>query len=137
MQNANNTNLFILCFNLLPIIPLDGSKIIKIITGFILVEKQNMKFIGLISLFCLVAYIIYLPVQFTIYLFLIYSQSEYWLYFKNNYIYFLVSRLRKYKLKYKIHNKNDFYRNYQNIFLKKEKIYSEEEFLKDKYGGII
>lgn len=136
MQNANSTNLFILCFNLLPIIPLDGSKIIKILLEFFLVEKKSMQISGIISLVSLIIYMIVLPAQFTIYLFLIYSQSEYWYYFRSTYSLFLISRLKKFKLKYKIHNKNDFFRNYHNLFIKKDKIYNEEEYLRKIYGVI-
>lgn len=135
LSNANTINNFILAFNLLPIIPLDGSKIIKIFLDFFITEKKSMKLNGLISIIFLLLYFIFLPMQFTIYLFLIYSQSEYWFYLKNNYALFLISRLKKFKLKLKIHNKNDFYKNFTNIFLKRDKIYSEEEYLKKIYGG--
>lgn len=134
MQNANVINIFVLLFNLLPIIPLDGSKIIKVMLGFFLVEKKCMKVIGIISIISLIVYMLILPTQLTLYLFLIYSQSEYWVYFKKTYSLFIVSRLKKFKLKYKIHTKEDFYRNFQNVFIKKHKLYSEEEFLKKIYG---
>lgn len=128
-ENANQANLFILCFNLLPIIPLDGGKIIKIILGFFITEKKCMKLSGLISIISLLIYILYLPVQFTIYIFLIYSQSEFWYRFKYNYALFLISRLKRLNLKIKIHKKDDLYRNYENILKKEEKLYSEKDFI--------
>lgn len=129
-QNANSVNLFILCFNLLPIIPLDGSRIIKTFLSFFLTEKKCLKINGLISILCLFSYILYMPVQFTIYIFLIYSQSEYWYNLRYSYSLFLISRLKKFKLFPKIHNKNDLYRNYQNIIIQNGKIYNEEGYIR-------
>ncbi len=128
-ENARQANLFILCFNLLPIIPLDGAKIIKIILGFCLTERKCMKISGIISFFSLIIYILNLPVQFTIYIFLIYSQTEFWYKLKYYYAQFLVSRLKKFNHRIKIHSKNDLYRNYENILKKEEKLYCEKDFI--------
>lgn len=129
LENAKEVNLFILLFNLLPIIPLDGGKIIKIILGFFITEKKCMKISGIISIFFLLFYIIYMPIQFTIYIFLIYSQTEYWMYLKFNYQLFLISRLKDFKLRIKFHKKNDLYRNYHNIVFKNGEIYSESDYI--------
>lgn len=131
LENAKQANLFILLFNLLPIIPLDGGKIIKILLGFFITEKKCMKICGLISFCFLIIYLFIMPLQLTIYFFLIYSQTEYWYYFKSNYLLFLVSRLKEFKLRIKMHKKNDLYRNYHNILLKNGEIYSESDYICD------
>ncbi len=130
-------NLILLLFNLLPIYPLDGSKIFKIILydyiPFIYVENINIYLSVITILFLLVISQCNLIIILVSVIFIFKVIEEYK---KRKYIFnkFLFERYL-YKIKYKkskIINglkKDDFYKNYHHNFITKNKIVTEEEFL--------
>ena len=130
-QQGLNANIVILIFNLLPIYPLDGHRLLTIITSPFITYKK-MKILNLIfSIISLITLLIlaYQSANIIVYFYLLYMQIYYLIHFKEYYLSFLVSRMnnRIYK-KAKINTKNDFYRPYNNIFLHKKNLLSEKEF---------
>lgn len=130
-NEIKETNLLILIFNLLPIFPLDGYRIIKILLGTKFSEKKVLKIMNIISLFFTSILLIYciFNSQLFIISFLIFNQIVMIKSFKNTYKKFLVSKTKGLNLKrYKIHFIEDLYRPFNNIVINNNKVYSEEEF---------
>lgn len=130
----------ILVFNLLPIYPLDGGKLINLFFSNIIPYKASYKITIIIS-YLITIIILFINKQITInmiftYIFLLYliRKEE----SKTNYIYnkFLLERyLYNYNFsKDKIisHEKN-FYRTKNNIIKIRNKYYNEHSYLKEKY----
>ena len=128
---ANESNLLILIFNLLPILPLDGGNIIKcILSRFLRIRVVNKISFGisLISLLLLIIATSSSP-QYVIYSFLIFEQVHIYLLERKEYINIILSRdSSKYKIK--VHDKLDLYRDYNNHYLKEDKIYIEDVLCK-------
>ena len=127
----NKTNLFILLFNLLPIYPLDGYRIIKIIIELFLVEKKTLKVVNIISLISTIIFTFYTinSNQLFILSFLIYNQIIMFISFKKVYKNFLISKTIDNKnSKIKFHYFLDLYRPYDNLVLKNNKLYSDKTF---------
>lgn len=133
----------ILLFNLLPIYPLDGGKLLKIILDLFLPYKVSFKFSIFISYILEIVIFLFTPIKkintfitFFFLLFLTYQESK-----KENIIYekFLLERyLNEYnfsKSKF-IKNSNYFYRNKKHLIKQNEKYYLEKEFLSKKYHKI-
>jgi len=135
-------NLSIMLFNLLPIIPLDGSKIVFETLNMFLPYKRSLLFYPIISFIFIIIYFI-LNVHF----------------FLNNYliiILFLIKTLEIIKLRSIIHSKfvleryfydidykkvkntdiSDplFYKDVKNYYKTKEKLIDEKEYLKKKFA---
>ena len=130
-SEASKTNLFILIFNLLPIYPLDGYRIIKIIFGFLFSEKRVLKSTNIISLITTVFLLIYSfnNKQIFVISFLIVNQYMLFRSFKVIYRRFLVSKtIENADSRIKIHNLEDLYRPFNNYIIKNKKIYNEKEF---------
>lgn len=131
-QQGIYSNNLIFLFNLLPIIPLDGSKILKIFLELFLPYKTAAKiltFLSLLSLFVLI-YINISSFNYLVLIFLIISQVEWLKNKKINYLYCLIKRLsfNPYK-KDKIHNKMDLYRGYVNYQIDRGMIHNEEDLI--------
>ena len=127
----NKTNLFILLFNLLPIYPLDGYRILKILFELFFVEKKTLKIVNFISLVSTFIFTFYSfrNNQIFILSFLIYNQLVMFISFKEVYKNFLISKTIDNKnKKMKFHYFLDLYRPYDNIVLKNNKIYSDKTF---------
>ena len=135
-NEIKETNLLILLFNLLPIFPLDGYRIIKILLGTKFSEKKVLKIMNIISLFFTSILLIYciFNSQLFIISFLIFNQIVMIKSFKYTYRKFLVSKTKGLNLKrYKIHFIEDLYRPFNNIVINNNKVYSEEEFYKKEF----
>jgi len=130
----------ILLFNLLPIYPLDGGKIINILLSEFIPYKKSLHvsiklsyIIVVIFLFKLEQNYINIIIMELLLLILIYNE-----YRKIEYIYnkFLLERyLKKYNFKKIniINNINNFYRDRRHLLKNNEKYYLEQEFLIKKY----
>lgn len=130
----------ILYFNLLPIYPLDGGKIIKILLDLFIPYKYSTKFIIQISYILIVIIIFTMnsikinSIIMILFLLALVTKEKN----KIDYIYnkFLLERyLKKYHfLKSKmILNENQFYRNKSHILKINNKYILEDEYLKIKY----
>lgn len=134
-------NLTILIFNMIPIIPLDGSKILNIILNYIFPFKKS----HLITIYT--SYIILLILLLIFYkdinmilicilmLFILIKEHKNHIYIFNT---FLVERYLK-RLEYNRNNiinplrENKIKKYFNNIFVKKNIYYSEYEVLRNKY----
>lgn len=128
-------NYQILCFNLLPIYPMDGLKIIQCLLSYFIDYLKTLQ----ISVVC--SYVgIFLLVRFAflwqnifVYSFLfihtvIYHKNYYYYYLK-----FLFSRKDDFKRKPIIHKRKVFYKNKQNYYLKKDEIINEKTAIKSGF----
>ena len=113
------TNKLILLFNLLPIWPLDGSKIIFYLLSFITPLKKCYYLVISISFLTTISLVVltFNDPQLVIITFLIFSQIELIIKYQFEYYRTLLYRLNnnvKYKLK--LHDKKDIYLPYKNCF---------------------
>ena len=128
-------NLQILCFNLLPIDPMDGSKILQCLLSYFLDYLLCIKINLYISL---LAYLVFLKMTWdlsysVIYLFLAYriycfSQDYYY-----RYLTFLIQRKPSKRRKEVMHTKPILLRNKQNYYLFKGQILDEKTFIKSRF----
>ena len=135
----NIYNYGILGFNLLPIYPLDGGKLLKIVLDNFITYKNSFKLTIIISY--LIVFIIWLINKSTInilvmisFLVLLITKEK----SKLNYYYqkFILERyLNNYKFKNSkiISNDNNFYRNKKHIIKSNDKYYLEREYLEKMY----
>ena len=138
--------LFVIMFNLIPLPPLDGSRLINAIlccffpykTVLRIIRRLNM---GLMALFIGITILYDIRQLFIIVSFLTYSTLKY-----NKYIYFLFQRFLLQKKMYinvdlprkivKIRNdslEDNIYRGYLNLFEVKNRLHDEIKWLKLKY----
>ena len=129
----------ILSFNLLPIYPLDGGKLLKIVLDKFINYKDSLKLIIIIS-YILVILIFVIKIKkiniiiMTIFLLLLITKEKN----KINSIYnkFILERyLNNYKFKKSriISSKDYFYRDKSHIIKKDDKYYLEKEYLNNLY----
>ncbi|MDD3453767.1 MAG: hypothetical protein PHN42_05815 [Bacilli bacterium] len=138
-----NYNIIILFMNLLPIIPLDGSKILNLITDYFFSYKTSYYITLICSIFCCIFFIIYSIIKFN----LIFIIFIYFLLLKNikeiknkryKYNKFILERynynlyFNKYKV---IKNINKMKRDYKHIFIYNNKQYTEKEFLRNLFDN--
>lgn len=124
---ANESNLLILIFNLLPILPLDGGNILRCILNRFFRLKIANKLCLVISSIMLLFLIIATASspQYIIYSFLIFEQVQYFLTSNSEYIKIMINReSRKYRKK--IHSKKDLYRDVYNVYIDDSQLYTEE-----------
>lgn len=130
----------ILGFNLLPIYPLDGGKLIKLLLDSFIPYKNSFKIVIVISYF--IVLIIFLInnkltiniiIMITFLVFLITKEKEKIDYFYHKFI--LERYLNNYKFKKSrmIRDQNSFYRNSRHIIKKGDKYYLEKEYLEKIY----
>ena len=130
---AKTINKFELIFNLLPIIPLDGGRILKIITDNFLPTKKSLFLVSILSCCFTIVFIYntrYSP-QWMMYVFLVLCNVYFFITINKRWKLFLIYRLsfdNKYKIK--IHNHNDIYRNNNNFYIKGKELISEKNFVK-------
>ena len=136
----NTYNLYILGFNLLPIYPLDGGKLLKIVFDNFICFKNSFKLI--INISYILVFIIFINnrkitiniiVMIIFLIFLITKEKN-----KLNYYYqkFILERyLNNYKFKKSkiINNQNNFYRDRKHIIKNNDKYYLEKEYLEKLY----
>lgn len=133
-RDAQVSNNFILLFNLLPIYPLDGAKIIELFLAPFLSEFKLRIFricISIISLVISSAFLLSLgEILTTIYLFfgVIFSLIN----LKKDYLYFLIYRLGvKNHKKVRINKNKEIYRLSDNYCFENNTLINEKEIIKD------
>lgn len=133
----NKYNLYLLLFNLLPIYPLDGYKLLRILLYKVLPFKTVNSFSLYISIMILFILLLLRPTNIVIYIvFIVFFIQIIKELYNNKYIFnkFLLERYI-YNIKYKkIRNiigdtKDKMYRNRSHVFILKNKIVNEKELL--------
>lgn len=131
-NQANDANLVILLFNLLPIWPLDGSHILKCILEYFFTLKivnYLLIFTSIVFTIGLVMYMGSNP-QLMIIAFLLFSQISFLLTMEVRRLKFLTYRLGitcHYPVR--IHQKHDIYWPYDNVYLSPSEFYNESELI--------
>lgn len=127
---ANTVNEYDLIFNLLPLIPLDGGRLLKIVIDNFVTTKKSLIIVSLLSNILVIVFMgitIKTP-QWLVYAFLVFTNISFFLTIDNRWKRFLVNRLvKENNSKIKIHSKEDLYRNRNNYFIKNKTIISEKE----------
>ena len=132
----------ILFFNLLPVYPLDGGKLLNVILSLKIPYKASLNYTIIVSYTVLLIIIlintnnIKLNILFMS-IFLFYKITKEKKKISTIYEKFLLERyLKKYKIKDTkiITNSNNFYRNKKHLIKKDQKYYYETEFLEKKYN---
>ena len=128
-EQAKTINKYNFIFNLLPIIPLDGGRILKIIIDNFLTSKKSLIISSILSNIFTILFIyktIATP-QWMVYGFLVLTNISFFLMINKRWRLFLINRLTIYnKYKPKIHCKMDIYRNKNNFFIKNKEIIGEK-----------
>ena len=129
---ALQVNKYDLFFNLLPLIPLDGGRIIKIIIDNFFTSKKSMIITIVLSNIFLILFMCYTinTPQWLLYVFLIITNISYILTINKKWKLFLLKRLfLNNKYKEKIHNYNDIYRNRNNYVIKDHYLLNEKQLI--------
>ena len=135
-----NYNYYILLFNLIPIIPLDGSKILNIIFNKIFCFKKSYYLLIIISIIETLVLIYFIKDNYSYYIMIITLVTSIYLnYKKRNYIFnrFILEKYlynNNYKKYHKINSINKMKRNKKHIFIYKNSQYTEKEFIKKIKG---
>ena len=130
---------FILCFNLLPIYPLDGSKLLSLFLNVVTSFKKShliMIFVSLLVLVCIFISFKFNLILFLILLFLIIKVIKEIKIHNSLFNRFLLERyLKRYKFnKYKkIKRIDQMKRDYTHIIFNKKRYVSEREFLCERF----
>ena len=133
-----NYHYTLLLFNLLPIYPLDGGRILNILISYIMPYKKSNKIIIFISsLIILILIFLYKNLNFTMVSVLLLIEIITYLK-RQNYLYnrLLLERylneipFKKYKI---IKNKDSIYKDKKHIILYKGKYITEKEYLKERF----
>ena len=126
------SNNFILIFNLLPIYPLDGSKLIELFLAPFYSEYKLRIIRVILSILTLViasSYLLSLG-EFIVMIFLFITTIVSLIRLKKDYILYLISRLtRRSERKIKINKKKEIYRLKENYFLENNKLLNENEII--------
>ena len=135
-----NYNYVILIFNLLPIVPLDGSKLLNILLNKIYSFKNSYLLTILISIIFLILFINYFN-NYSYYLIITFLIYNIYNYIRNKDLIFNKFILERYLYKnnykkyYKINNIKKMKRNKKNL-IKKNNIYlTEKEYIKKEYNS--
>lgn len=129
-NQALTVNRYTLFFNLLPILPLDGGRILKIFIDNFFTSKKSMIFTVVISNIFIILFIYYtrFTPQWLMYIFLIITNIIYMININKNWKLFLLDRLTLFN-KYKkiIHSKHDIYRNKDNYVIFNNHLLNEKQ----------
>jgi len=129
----------ILSFNLLPIYPLDGGKLLNLVFNRFIPYKLSLNIINIMSYFIILGIFIFtnkttnIIIMIILLIFLVIKESKR---IKYNYNKFLLERyLNNYSFKDKkiITNSNNFYRDKKHIIKENNKYYLEKEYLEKLY----
>lgn len=118
----------VLFFNILPIYPLDGSKILLLLFSYVMDFQKAILLQIYISLFCLSVFIVwyYETSYFIIYIYLIYHISKYYLTYPLYIKKLILQRINILPfLKEKVVLDTNFYRAYHNVYHNKNHLISE------------
>ena len=133
-EDAMISNKFILLFNLLPIYPLDGAKIVELcLTPFLNEYKLRVSriIISILSLVIFSSYLLSLGEMITM-IFLFISLLISIINFKKDYLFYLISRLsNKNMMKIKINSKKEIYRLNDNYCYINNKIINEKGIIRE------
>ena len=128
----------LLIFNLLPIYPLDGGRILNIVINYIMPYKKGNKLVVIVSfLIIVIMMFFYRNLNFTLMGILL--TSELFLYFKRqDYLYnrMLLERYMDrfcFKRLKTINNKDSMYKERRHIILFNNKYITEREYLKERF----
>ena len=127
---ALTTNKYIFIFNVLPIFPLDGGRLFKVITDSFFTYKTSKIFTYLVSFIFMVLFVIYTSEckQYLMYIFLLVNFIMNIVNLEKEWKIFLIQRYYlKNKYKDKLHKKRDLYMYKNNYILKKDLILNEKE----------
>lgn len=134
-----NYHYTLLCFNLLPIYPLDGGRILNCIINYLLPYKKGNKLIVYISII-LIIFLLYFErknINFIFFEILLFIEGLIYLK-RQNYLFnrLLLERyLEKYKFKRckVIRNKDNFYKSKRHVIKINDKYITENSFLKERF----
>ncbi len=134
MEYLMMINIQILLFNLIPIYPLDGGRIVRNILEVIFTYKVAKTISIIISFFILVIYINIMILDYVsgvlfIALFIIQYALIIFNFHKDVNAFYLYRYLYGANFKQKIHHKNDIYKNRYNVVFRNKKMYLERELL--------
>lgn len=133
LNNAKEVNLMIALFNLLPVIPLDGGRIIKALLSFFTDEYRARKISLGISITTTIAliYFGFIAKQYVILGFVIINVVMEIFKFKKSFKVFLMERYGiKLPTKIKISKRPAIYRFYHNFYLRNYDLIEEKEIIK-------
>ena len=129
----------LLAFNLLPIYPLDGGKLVNLIANYLLPYKKGNKLVAYFSILFIVIAIVYMKeINFT--MMIIFLLIDLFLYLKRqDYLYnkFLLERYlhpKKYKRLKIIKNKDNMYRDRRHVIKNKNKYMTEKDYLAYRFN---
>lgn len=131
-QYLIEVNRLVFIFNLLPIYPLDGSKILLLLLSLFKDYYQAVKIqikLSLLSLSVLI--VLYNEIGYLfVYFYLLYANYEYIKEFRYMIIRLYLNRLHQNQYQhYKVNHKFSFYRPYNNLYIINEKTYNETQVL--------
>lgn len=133
-----------LLFNLLPIVPLDGSKIINILMNYrypFLKSYRLMLWLSIIMMLLLVVLLWYFPFNMMFILIIVFLGIEVIRSFKKQYYIFNRFLLERYQKRYFFHKRRvvrngferEMKRDYYHIFYQKQNCYSERQILAKRF----
>lgn len=129
---ANEINTLIFFFNLLPIWPLDGAKILFYLMSFFLTLKKNYYFVITISIIStiILTFLTIKDPQLIILFFLVFSQIKIIYEVPIIYITTLIKRIKnECRYPFRIHKKKDIFLPYSNIYDDEKSFLLEKDFI--------
>lgn len=136
IESLYNYHIYMFIFNLLPIIPLDGSKILNILLNKLFSYKKSNLLLSIISILFLIGFSIYFKNNYSYYIvisFLIYEiinfikQSNFMFY---KFVYEKYLYRNNYKKTILINNINKMKRNKKHLIRDNNRYITEKEYIK-------
>ena len=130
----------ILLFNLLPIVPLDGGRLLNIILGLVIPYKKSL-YISVFISYIFVVIILFSNSQMSISMIVTYivlislihkEEVKMDIYFHKYILERLLKRIKYNRIRF-ISSEKDMYRYCQNVFKYKGNLIEEKEYLRQKY----
>lgn len=129
---------FLLFFNLLPIIPLDGSKIMNLLFNYLIPFKLS-HFLTIIISFFLLSFLLFIKfnlISLMVFIFLIFKIIEEYKNHKNIFNKFLMERYLysfHFKKRKKVKNISSMFRDHKHLFYIDNKYQTENEILQKRF----
>lgn len=138
IDSLYNYHLYMFIFNLLPIIPLDGSKILNILLNKLFSYKKSNLFLSITSILFLIGFIIcfknnysyYFVISFLIYEIINFIKQRNFMFYRFVYEKYLYRN--NYKKTILINNINKMKRNKKHLIKNKNKYITEKEYIKKR-----